>query len=185
MCLLPLLSMPPCIRRLTYPIYHPEQNIPQYNVIPYTHLDELFLVGASESKIPVPDIQNVTRLRLLVITPWHWDAADGCKNYDELTDWLIHLLHKAQGGCLKEVQLEYGLIGISGSQNKWAELDAVLSKMELSKVELVFSATAEEWDREGEEKAEWKPEGLTFKSAAFFEQVKGCGLLTVSRRYLS
>ncbi|KAG7445380.1 uncharacterized protein BT62DRAFT_933220 [Guyanagaster necrorhizus] len=182
--------MPPRIRRLTYPIYYPEQNIPQYDVIPYTHLDELFLVGASKPEIPVPDIQNITRLRLLMTTPWRSYPVDACKDYDELTDWLIHLLRRAQGGCLKEVQLEYDLIGISGSPDKWAELDAVLSKMELSRVELVFSATPEEWDEEGEEKAEWllwegELEGLTFKGAAFFEQVERRGLLTVSRRYLS
>ncbi|KAG7441509.1 uncharacterized protein BT62DRAFT_937025, partial [Guyanagaster necrorhizus] len=144
-CLLPLLSTPSRIRRLTYPLYYPVWNIPQYDVIPYTHLDELFLVGASDPRKPVPDIQNVTRLRLLVITPWHWNLADKGKHYDELTDWLIHLLHKAQGGCLKEVELEYDLIGISGSPHKWAELDAVLSKMELTKVELVLSAAPHEW----------------------------------------
>ncbi|KAG7453296.1 uncharacterized protein BT62DRAFT_999349 [Guyanagaster necrorhizus] len=207
--LLPLLSIPPRIRRLTYPIYPPVQNIPQYDVIPYTHLDELFLVGAFLTNRPILHIQNVTRLHLSMIPPRLWHPADACKYYDELTDWLIHLLQKAQGGCLKEVKLDYGLlsiswtpyqwreldrvllkmdsglVGISGSPGKWKELDAVLSQMELSKVELMFSTTQEEWGGEGVETAKWKLDRLTFKYAAFFEQVKRRGLLTVSGRYLS
>ncbi|KAG7441520.1 uncharacterized protein BT62DRAFT_1080054 [Guyanagaster necrorhizus] len=172
-CLLPLLSTPSRIRRLTYPLYYPVWNIPQYDVIPYTHLDELFLVGASDPRKPVPDIQNVTRLHLRVFTPWYfcWNLGDECETYDKLIDWLIHLLHKAQGGCLKEVELEYDLIGISGSPHKWAELDAVLSKMELSKVDLVFSTAPYKWERREEEKAKWKLEGLRYKSAVFFEQL--------------
>ncbi|KAG7441548.1 uncharacterized protein BT62DRAFT_483893 [Guyanagaster necrorhizus] len=189
-CLLPLLPTPPRIRRLTYPLYYPEWDIPQYDVIPYTRLDELFLMGASEPKILVPNIRNVTKLRLLVTPPGHWDQAEAHRACDELTDWLIDLLCKAQRGYLEEIQLEYCLMGISGTQGKWAELDAVLSKMELNKVELVFSATLHEWRREEEEKSKWplwegKLEGLVIKYAAFFEQVERRGLLTVSRGYRS
>ncbi|KAG7439922.1 uncharacterized protein BT62DRAFT_924370 [Guyanagaster necrorhizus] len=207
--LLPLLSIPPRIRRLTYPIYPPVENIPQYDVIPYTHLDELLLVGAFLPNRPILHIQNVTRLHLSMIPLRLWHPVDACKYYDELTDWLIHLLQKAQGGCLKEVKLEYGLIsiswspyqwkqldaillkmdsgliGIPGSPGKWKQLDAVLSKMELSKVELVFNTTQEEWGGEGVETSKWKLDRLALKYAAFFEQVKRRGLLTVSGQYLS
>ncbi|KAK0199627.1 hypothetical protein DFS33DRAFT_1387942 [Desarmillaria ectypa] len=189
-CLLPLLPKPSRIRRLTYPLYYPEWNVPQYDVIPYTHLDELFLEGASNTNIPIPDIQNVTKFRLFVTSPGRWDPADGCKACDELTDWLIHLLYKAQGGCLKEVQLEYSLNGISGSPDKWAELDKFLAKMELRKVELVFSAAPYEWEIAEREKANWplwegQLEGLMNKHTAYFEEVRKRGLLTVSRRYRS
>ncbi|KAK0451305.1 uncharacterized protein EV420DRAFT_1560203 [Desarmillaria tabescens] len=187
-CLLPLLSKPSRIRRLTYPLYYPEWDVPQYDVIPYTHLDELFLEGASNTEIPIPDIQNVTKFRLFVTSPGRWDPTDACKACDELTDWLIHLLYKAQGGCLKEIQLEYSLGGISGSPDKWAELDKFLAKMELRKVELVFSAARYEWDTAEREKANWplwegELEGLMNKHVAYFEEVKKRGLLMVSRRY--
>ncbi|KAG7442173.1 uncharacterized protein BT62DRAFT_1041010 [Guyanagaster necrorhizus] len=187
MCLLPLLPMPPRIRRLTYPLYILKENIPQYDVIPYMHLDELFLVASSEPRIPVPDIQNITRLRLLVYPPWRWDPADACKECDRLTDWLVHLLHKAQGGCLKELEFEYYLFGTSGSPDKWAELDRILSKMELSKVDLVFNVPPEELQTEEGEKSEWPfwKEELMIKNAVYFEQVKRGRWLRVSRGYRS
>ncbi|KAG7447797.1 uncharacterized protein BT62DRAFT_1061512, partial [Guyanagaster necrorhizus] len=184
-CLLPLLPTPSRIRRLTYPLYYPEQKIPQYDVIPHTHLDELFLMGAKNPKIPVPDIQNVTKLRLLVMPPWHEYPVDACKEWDELTDWLIHLLHKAQGGCLKELQLEYYLVGISGSPDKWAELNRIILKMGLSKVELVLSMPLQCWLTEEGEESDWPlwKEELMTKCVTCFEQVKRHGLLTVSRGY--
>ncbi|KAK0470874.1 hypothetical protein IW261DRAFT_1671946 [Armillaria novae-zelandiae] len=186
-CLLPLFPQPSRIRRLTYPLFNPEWEIPQHDVVPYTHLDELFLEGANNTDIPVPDIRNVTKFRLFVTSPGRWDPTDACKACDELTDWLIHLLYKAQGGCLKEVQLEYSLNRISGSPEKFAELDQFLAKMELKKVELVFSATPHDWEIAESEKANWplwegELEGLMKKHAGYFEEVKKQGLLTVSRR---
>ncbi|PBK64812.1 hypothetical protein ARMSODRAFT_1087696 [Armillaria solidipes] len=186
-CLLPLLPQPSRIRRLTYPLFNPEWEIPQHDVIPYTHLDELFLEGANNTDIPVPDIRNVTKFRLFVTSPGRWDPTDACKACDELTDWLIHLLYKAQGGCLKEVQLEYSLNRISGSPEKFAELDQFLAKMELRKVELVFSAAPYDWEIAESEKANWplwegELEGLMKKHAGYFEEVTKQGLLTVSRR---
>ncbi len=186
-CLLPLLPQPSRIRRLTYPLFNPEWEVPQHDVIPYTHLDELFLEGANNTDIPVPDIRNVTKFRLFVTSPGRWDPTDACKACDELTDWLIHLLYKSQGGCLKEVQLEYSLNRISGSPEKFAELDQFLAKMELRKVELVFSATPYTWEIVEREKANWPSwegelEGVMKKHAGYFEQINKRGLLTVSRR---
>ncbi|KAK0186293.1 hypothetical protein F5146DRAFT_1160868 [Armillaria mellea] len=186
-CLLPLFLQPSRIRRLTYPLFNPEWEIPQHDVIPYTHLDELFLEGADNIDIPIPDIQNVTKFRLFVTSPGRWDPVDACKACDELTDWLIHVLYKAQGGCLKEVQLEYSLNRISGSPEKFAELDQFLAKMELKKAELVFSATPDDWEVAESEKANWplwegELEGVMKKYAGHFEEVKKQGLLTVSRR---
>ncbi|KAK0493550.1 hypothetical protein EDD18DRAFT_1107936 [Armillaria luteobubalina] len=185
-CLLPLFPQPFRIRRLTYPFLNPEYEIPQHDIVPYTHLDDLFLEGANNTDVPVPDIRNVTKLRLFVISPQRWDPTDACKACDELIDWLIHLLYKAQGGCLKEVQLEYSLHHISGSPDKFAELDQFLAKMELKKVELVFSATPDVWEICEYEEANWPWDGdlqiLMKKYTGYFAEVKKQGLLTVSRR---